>query len=120
MILKFAIVVTESVEDLEGFGLQGRREPLEILVATLAPLDLGESAHSWKQHILKVFVSADVFGPKVGLDSENVLLLGSVEALVRLIAIDFLYRKVASDRKRLLRGVLALVVVEIAVGVRGS
>ena len=46
--------------------------------------------------------SGDIFSPKVGLHTEDVLLLTVVQALKRLVGIDLVPREEATDAERLL------------------
>ena len=61
----------------------------------------------------------DIFSPKVGLDAKDVLPLLRVKPLKRLVAVNFLKRKISADAERLLVLILGLIVVKVAVGVWG-
>ena len=43
----------------------------------------------------------DIFSPKVGLDAKDVLPLLRVKPLKRLVAVNFLKRKISADAERL-------------------
>ena len=88
--LKFPVVVAQSVKNLERLGPHRCGEPVEILVLASAPLNLGKGAHSRKEHVLEIFVGGDIFCPKIGLDSKDMLLLACRQSLGhRVIAIHF-------------------------------
>ena len=62
---------------------------------------------------------ADEFGPQVALYAQDVLLFVGVQPFVRVERVHFLDRKMSADRFRFGFGLVGLVVIQIAVRVRG-
>ena len=94
-------------------------EALEVLVRGLAPLDLAEGHETRQKHVLKVLLRGDVLGPEVGLDAEDMLFRPFGQAFKRFECRHLLEREEAADTDRLAVGVLALHVVEVAMGSGG-
>ena len=91
-------------------------EIIEILLRYRCPLHLGQSCHTWKNHVFGLRGERNVLRPEVSLNALDAILgFGRKRIGQRFVRIYLLNRRTTTDCIGFVLGVFCLIVVEINV-----
>ena len=109
----FGVVEAHGVVDFENVA-DVVEEPVVVFILQLVPLHFAQSGEAGENHVFELVVGRHVFGPDVGLCTQNVLGLLFGELLGHGVElVDQVYRVVSADGEGFALGVARLVVVEV-------